>query len=544
MDIRQVALATIGDFLSRQGLQGTLDAFKQDTAREGWAWPARVDVASLESLIEGHMSDVAAKAQQEARSHDKDGVSRKIPTDLHLAGPASIDFRPRKVYPNLHSGNILSLALIDFPTWSFSTTEHRFQTTFRTLLCSTAADKNIVLSDSTTGEMVECLEAGRGIDTEPRHGAAVLCVAQSPQRDRCRELVSCGMDSKVVIWDLLYRKPVQVLQDHSKFVVRCAFSPKGDYLATCSYDRTIKIYKRQGTNNKNWLEHNEEEDITSDKPPLIDTRFVLVHTVTTQNNPESIVFVRAAAAPSEEDPGVGKDGTTEATEHHSSLRTWLAYTTRNDCALHYVALPVHADEENQDELVAKVDNMSVGSAQPASLAAWEERSFNTNENRNDFHVSYSLLHLTLHPLGSHIAIQTGDHSMPTSGYAPASSSLSRILLMPLLSSQRTATLWTGIASSGYSSNRHAWLPDGSAAWLTSEEGVLRLIDTQGKIRSTVHAHGTTATSTDNGVATRSTSWSSGGNTIIKDVVVLDGQGTVASCGFDHTIRITGREGGE
>lgn len=115
----------------------------------------------------------------------------------------------------------------------------------------------------------------------------------------------------------------------------------------------------------------------------------------------------------------------------------------------------------------------------------------------------------------------------------SSASLSRLLLLPLLSSRRAATVWTGVATSSYAVPRHAWLPSGKACWLTAEDGVLRLVDLKGKTRAQIPCHGLVE---EEGQLQQSMGWSRGGNTIIKDVVAID-EHTVASCGFDRTVRI-------
>lgn len=636
LDAHLVALTAIARFLHEEGYTSALEAFEREARQlAGWTPSSSAPIASdvdLRNLIEAH---VAQRKQERVLAERKIKGSLLLanqilsPTELTLSGPATLSYSLTKTHAQLHPANILSLSVINLPTRSFSTAQAAYVVEHRKLLCSTAADKTIVFSDADSGEMVEVLEPASAplanggalassnlTDTPPAasgHSAAALCTAQNPIETR--ELVSCGMDAKVILWDLLHRKPVQTLSHHTKFVVRCAYSPKGQYLATCSYDKTVRVYRRgvqlavqrRTTAATSAVEEDAEEDQDEIEVPLLEPRYELVHTIETRNNPEALVFLRAGLAPALDDVGVkGKDrvlgeraeaaamrneeGANVATgmpsdgeqqevaeEEAAPLqRTWLAYTMRSDSFVHYLALPLDADADAQDveqetsdphgeesltESSKRLARLSVTS--PATVTPdWEVMSFNTNLTAEDLHVSYSLLFLSLHPLGTHIGIQTGDHSIPTTGYAPASSSLSRILLLPVLSSKRTTTLWTGVSSSGFATNRHAWLKDGTAAWLTGEDGLLRLVDMMGKIRASVPAHGAAAeayqrafvplpssSSNVNGgdhgsndeELRRTTSWSRGGNTIIKDVVVLDDRGDrIASCGFDRCIRIVAR----
>ncbi|PWN35480.1 WD40 repeat-like protein [Meira miltonrushii] len=578
-DAHQIAHASIAEFLDRNGYTSTLEAFQQEASKKvGWTWnngegesstQATLDEFRLENIIEKHQSILSSAKQRRANELHRLAAQRS-PLDLSLAGPSKLPFRLKDVYSKLHASNILSLSLVDLPNRSFSTSEARYISSTKRLICSTGADRNIIFSDPVDGEMVESFEGGQGQLDQAKHAAAVLCTAQNPNKQFQREFVTCGMDSKVIVWDLLHGKAIQLIQTHSKFVVRCAFSQSGQYLATCSYDKTICVFKRNGEELPRNVAGDEEDDL--DMPPLLKTQYTLVHTVKTRNNPESIVFVRSALSPDQSDPGteetqtalVSQTGVPAVSDSPSILskkRTWLAYTMRSDCFVHYLALPLDADEERApgeeasgegiEAVSSKLGELNVTEQDTQNTKAtpeWTELAFNTNASRSDYHVSYSLLHLTLHPLGNHLAIQTGDHSIPSTGYAPASSSLSRIIIMPLLSSERTTTIWTGVASSGFAANRHVWLKDGSAVWLTSEDGILRLVDTHGKTRATVYAHGIAASAGEsNGSANLDTemrsasSWSRGGNTIIKDVVVLDDEGSVASCGFDHTVRVTSLE---
>lgn len=573
-DAHQIAHASIAEFLDRNGYTSTLEAFQKEASKKvGWTWDdvggqngkdSTLDEYRLENIIEKHQSFLSSEEQRRANELQRFAAQRS-PLDLSLAGPSKLPFQLIKVYADLHASNILSLSFVNLPTRSFSTSEARYINSTKRLLCSTGADRNITFSDPTNGSLVESFEGGQGQADQPKHAAAVLCTAQNPNKHFEREFVSCGMDSKVIIWDMLHGKAIQLIQTHSRFVVKCAFSQNGQYLATCSYDKTICIFKRNGER----LTGEGEVESESDMPPLLKTRYDLLHTVKTRNNPESIVFVRSALSPRLSDPGIEEvqvgavtqpnlPSTSESLDRFTERRAWLAYTMRSDCFVHYVALPLDTDEAIEEcgpgdvlnGISSKLEGVQVsGQLQSGNATSdWTELAFNTNASRSDYHVSYSLLHLTLHPLGNHLAIQTGDHSIPSTGYAPAASAFSRILIMPLLSSDRTTTIWTGVASSGFAANRHVWLKDGSAVWLTSEDGILRLVDTHGKTRATVYAHGIAASNDGHSDGANlenemrsASSWSRGGNTIIKDIAILDDEGSVASCGFDHTIRVTSRK---
>ena len=293
---------------------------------------------------------------------------------------------------------------------------------------------------------------------------------------------------------------MQTLRHHAKFVVRVAFNKSGTMLASAGYDRRINFYQLKS--------HSFTDD-------GLEIEFDLLHSVELPTNPETLLFLPSSGGPE---------------------RDWLVYTRRGDNFVHYIALPSSAAAGTSigDEAHQKLANLSLSDVQD-----WDDVRYNTNPSSSDMHVSYSILDVSLHPSGKYLSLQTGDHAMSSSITQAASSSasaLSRILLFPLHSDQRAATLWTGAACSAYASPRHAWLPSGRGVWVNGEDGMVRLVDLQGKTRASVPIHGVSDRS---GEMDGSVSWSrgGGGNTVIKDLVALDEE-TLASCGFDKTVRIT------
>lgn len=75
-------------------------------------------------------------------------------------------------------------------------------------------------------------------------------------------------------------------------VVRTAFSPSGTFLATASYDRTIKIYRLSAPGTSASQSAQEDGDEEAEDPLLQDVslRWELVHELTVKSNPEGLVF--------------------------------------------------------------------------------------------------------------------------------------------------------------------------------------------------------------------------------------------------------------
>lgn len=303
-----------------------------------------------------------------------------------------------------------------------------------------------------------------------------------------------------------------------------------------------------------------EEGKDDDEPSALPSDcFEKAFELETKSNPEAILFVRADAEPSSDDivEDVAPIGDEIVVKEARHKRTWLAFTVRNDCFLHYVALPRAADqgaeeEEGMQKLSQGLHGIELdanGTKQNEAedenkTADWSLKSFNTNANAADLHVSYSLLSLSLHPSGLFVCAQTGDHTLPNMSSSSGSNTaaLSRLLLLPMLSSRRASTIWTGVPTSSYATPRHSWLPSGRGCWLNAEDGVLRLVDLKGKTRAQVLTHGLSEVGEGASEAQRAAGWSRGGNTIVKDVVALS-ENKVASCGFDRTVRVLTLEDG-
>ena len=104
---------------------------------------------------------------------------------------------------------------------------------------------------------------------------------------------------------------------------------------------------------------------------------------------------------------------------------------------------------------------------------------------------------------------------------------------------------------------HAWLPDGSAVAVSSDDGVVRVVDLDGKVRASIPAHGAAAP-VDSETAARELREMAAaadgalrpgsvqllkarreamvGSSVVRDVCVLK-DATIVSVGFDRTIRI-------
>jgi len=97
-------------------------------------------------------------------------------------------------------------------------------------LASGSWDKTIKIWDAVSGREIRTLEG---------HTSTVCSVAYSPDG---KYLASGSWDKTIRIWDMVSGKNIRTLYEHSGTVCSVAYSPDGKYLASGSGDNTIRIW--------------------------------------------------------------------------------------------------------------------------------------------------------------------------------------------------------------------------------------------------------------------------------------------------------------
>ncbi|KAK4689595.1 hypothetical protein P7C73_g497, partial [Tremellales sp. Uapishka_1] len=367
------------------------------------------------------------------------------------------------------ASNLLAVQVVDVAKRVFDLTTASYHSSVSKSIVVTSVDKTLKIIDYVSGEVDRIVQP---------HRAAILCFAFHPNP---RYLLTGSMDGTAIITDLITSTPVQTFSS-TKFVVRTAFSPDGQYMATASYDRTVAIYSAVATASTPDpdalpLDETDDERFASD-PTL---RYTETKRIKVDSNPESILF------------------------HPSS--TYLLYTLRSSYLLYYV-----------------------------NLRTLETTTKSFNPHPMDTHLSFSVLNMALHPSGRIVACQTGDHR---------GGSGERILLYGVepeekdwhASGQATKVMtlcshgWPGSPTEVASCNVSHALPISSliSRRTSTPTGHLKLLTLEGEIRSDLKVHGVS----DLGVAS---------SEVIRDCCVVrtgsDEGWEVVSVGYDKKVRIS------
>jgi hypothetical protein len=71
------------------------------------------------------------------------------------------------------------------------------------------------------------------------------------------------------------------------------------------------------------------------------------------------------------------------------------------------------------------------------------------------------------------------------------------MILPFHSTKRLReTLYTNAEQSIFSNPRHAWLADGSGVAVSSDDGILRIVDLDGRTKCSIPSHGVAAAAHD------------------------------------------------
>ncbi|GAA5828733.1 hypothetical protein JCM11251_005855 [Rhodosporidiobolus azoricus] len=473
----------VASFLRSMGYSDTLEALLRESSSTDERLPGLIERPST-AFGAGHdLQDVVEEylASRLARSKLEDPTAPLVDNLKRLELKGKL---PDRVKTAITDGsNVLTVQRGILPKRSWDSDELRFRSEHIPCLFTTAVDRSLKVYSTDTFELLDSFSLP----------SPALALAQHPQSDQARFVICATMEGSLTVIDLVTREVKAKVKDHVKYIVRAAWSPDGQFIATLGYDKLIHLYRFSTFTSTSSADvpallDDEAPDLLASTPSV---SLELVYSLTTRTNPEAAVFLPDSR--------------------------WLVWSARDDHLLHYLNMPADGEEPQ-----------------------WETETYNLNENGDAF-VSFSVLSIALHPTLPLLSLQT-------------STTNARLLLYPYNSSTRLLTLHTTAQQSEYFAPRQTWLPSGAGVAVNSEDGIVRLVDLQGRVRLAKGAHGPAAPlevvegegdvseelKTERARARRE---ADKGSSVIRDVEVLLGEEPAAegwrlvSCGFDKTVKV-------
>jgi WD40 repeat protein len=103
---------------------------------------------------------------------------------------------------------------------------------------SYSPDCKTLVSTDEKGNLV-FWDVGRGTPTQERAEVGAMSVAFSPKGGT---LAVGYQNGEIRLWDAVGRKEKQLLKGHERAVLMLTYSPDGTALASCSADRTVRVW--------------------------------------------------------------------------------------------------------------------------------------------------------------------------------------------------------------------------------------------------------------------------------------------------------------
>lgn len=231
---KETALNLVMQFLDDLGYSDTLKSLEAESGECYEASSLKMG-GRLMSIIEEHKS---------LKAFDEDG-DREERESMLVSGESDYAKEALQVFDTIHKSNILSIR--------FSPDAEK------PWVATGSTDKTVKVTDYKSGEEKFSFTS---------HTGPILSLDFNPKNSSL--LLSSAMDGAVCLYDLNKGQLLQKFANHTKYAVRVRWNPEGTIFVSASYDKTIRIYKKN--------EGNEQEPFVFDK------------SLTFLGNPEAVAF--------------------------------------------------------------------------------------------------------------------------------------------------------------------------------------------------------------------------------------------------------------
>jgi WD40 repeat protein len=288
----------------------------------------------------------------------------------------------------------------------------------------------------------------------------------------CQYLVAASMSGKLLLYDVATEKVLDERKDHSKYVVKIASwsdGPSTSIIATAGWDSKVILYRVSLTDSLN---------IKFGEP---------IAQLSTSTIPETIVFIRSP------------DTATEPI---------LLLTRRDSTCLYYYSLPQFGSSTLDFTLLGK-QNLSPHSIAWVAFSLSDVRVCPTDESivavatSSTPHMRVIVVRLLIppktgltsnahsqtHALGQSTSVMADPVPDPGDTLTQASQERANLVIQDREEAAIIVNINTMAPQTAYSTPTLVWRPDGSGIFVSSDDGIIRGIETiTGKLITSLDAH--------------------------------------------------------